>query len=385
MENNKNATPCPAAKKCGGCQLQNLEYKKQLSLKQNKVERCLGKFCPVKPIVGMKNPLNYRKKVQAAFFCGRGRKVLSGVYQSTSRSITPVEKCMIQDITANRIIETIRKMLLDYKLEPFDLRSGRGLLRHVLIRVGAESRQVMVVLVTSGPIFQLKKHFTAELVRRHPEITTVIHNVNKDYDGLMLGNFETVLYGNGYIEDSLCGLKFRISSRSFYQVNPVQAKILYEKAVEYASLSGKEKVVDAYCGVGTIGLIASKGAKQVWGVESNRDAVKNAIVNSKSNGVRNVRFITADAGDWMQEMAQAGESVDVVLMDPPRAGCSRDFLDAVIALNPERIVYVSCNPETQERDMKVLIAAGYKALEATPVDMFPYTNHVECVAVLGRC
>ncbi len=384
MDNKKTNTPCQAAKKCGGCQLQNLDYAKQLSLKQSKVERCLGKFCSVKPIVGMKNPVNYRKKVQAAFFCGRGRKVLSGVYQSTSHSITPVGKCMIQDATANRIIETIRKMLLDYKLEPFDMRSGRGLLRHVLIRIGAESGQVMVVLVTSGPIFQLKKHFTAELVRRHPEITTVVHNVNKDYEGLMLGNFETVLYGKGYIEDSLCGLKFRISSRAFYQVNPAQAQILYDKAVEYAALTGKEIVVDAYCGVGTIGLIASKGAKQVWGVESNRDAVKNAIANAKANGISNVRFVTADAGDWMQDMAATKERVDVVLLDPPRAGCSRNFLDALIDLNPKRVVYVSCNPETQERDMKILVAAGYKAIEAIPIDMFPYTNHVECVAVLER-
>ena len=383
MDNNsKNTAVCSVAKKCGGCQLQNMSYQEQLNHKQKKVERWLGKFCKIEPIIGMKNPRNYRKKVQAAYFTGRGGKVLSGVYQSNSHSITPVEKCMIQDSVANKIIETIRKMLKEYKLEPCDLRSGRGNLRHVLIRVGAESRQVMVVLVTATPIFQLKKHFTKELISRHPEITTVIHNVNKDYDGLMLGNFETVLHGKGYIEDSLCGLTFRISSRAFYQVNPPQAKVLYEKAVEYAQLTGKESVIDAYCGVGTIGLIASKNAKHVWGVESNRDAVRDAISNCKVNNIKNVRFVTADAGEWMENMTYSGESADVVMMDPPRAGCSREFLDAVIELSPKRIVYVSCNPETQARDLKILCAAGYNAEKITPVDMFPYTNHIESVAKL---
>jgi len=381
---NVKITPCTVAKKCGGCQLQNMSYSEQLAFKQKKVERYLGKFCKVSPIIGMKNPLNYRKKVQAAYFRGRGRKILAGVYQSNSNSITPVDKCMIQSTTANKIIETIRKMLPDYKLEPFDLRTGRGNLRHVLIREGAESGQIMVVLVTASPIFQLRKHFAAELIRRHPEITTLIHNVNKDYDGLMLGGFETVLHGKGWIEDSLCGFNFRISSRAFYQINPPQAQVLYEKAVEYACLSGKERVVDAYCGVGTIGLIASKNAKQVFGVESNRDSVRDAIFNCKTNNVKNVRFITADAGEWMEEMADAGESFDVVLLDPPRAGCSREFLDALVRLNPERVVYVSCNPETQARDLKSLTVAGYCASAATPVDMFPYTNHVESVVSLVR-
>ena len=385
MGNSKCANmPCPAAKKCGGCQLQNMSYSEQLAWKQKKVERYLGKFCTVSPIIGMKDPRNYRKKVQAAYFTGRGRKILAGVYQSTSKTIVPVEKCMIQDSTANKIIETIRRMIPEYKLEPHDLRSGRGLLRHVLIRVGAESRQVMVVIVTASPIFQLKKHFTAEFVRRHPEITTVIHNVNRDYDGLMLGHSETVLYGKGWIEDSLCGLTFRISSRAFYQVNPTQTRVLYEKAVEYADLRGTENVVDAYCGVGTIGLIASKKAKQVWGVESNRDAVRDAISNAKANEIKNVRFVTADAGEWMEEIADSGEKMDVVFLDPPRAGCSREFLDSLITLSPERVVYVSCNPETQARDLKILTAAGYTVTHATPVDMFPYTNHVECVAQLRR-
>lgn len=383
-QNTAKNTSCTAAKKCGGCQLQNMTYPEQLTHKQKKVERYLGSFCKISPIIGMKNPYNYRKKVQAAYFTGRGRKILAGVYQSNSNSIIPVDNCMIQSAAANKIIETVRKMLPSYKLEPFDLRTGRGNLRHVLIREGEESGQIMVVLVTASPIFQLKKHFVNELVRRHPEITTIVHNVNKDYDGLMLGNFETVLYGKGWIEDSLCGLKFRISSRAFYQVNPIQARVLYEKAIEYAALTGKERVADAYCGVGTIGLIASKHAKQVWGIESNRDAIRDAIANSKSNNIKNVRFVTADAGEWMESLADAGESLDVVLLDPPRAGCSREFLDALVRLNPERLVYVSCNPETQARDLKVLKNAGYRAVEATPVDMFPFTNHIETVVKLVR-
>lgn len=375
---------CPVAKKCGGCQLQNMPYSQQLAWKQHKAERLLGKFCRVSPIIGMEQPLHYRNKVQAAFGVGRGGRAVSGVYQSGSHTIVPVDTCMTEDVVADQIIVTIRGMLREFKLPPYDLRSGRGVLRHVLIRRGFESGQVMVVLVTASPIFPLQKHFARALVEKHPEITTLILNVNRDYEGLMLGRSEKVLYGEGFIEDTLCGLTFRISSRAFYQVNPIQTRILYETALRYAGLTGSERVIDAYCGVGTIGLIAAASAGQVLGVESNREAVRDAIANAKRNQIHNARFFCADAGEYIEQLADEGERVDVVFLDPPRAGSDRKSLDALVALAPPKIVYISCNPETQARDLGRLAAGGYRISAIQPVDLFPYTNHIETVVLMSK-
>ncbi|MEE1356690.1 MAG: 23S rRNA (uracil(1939)-C(5))-methyltransferase RlmD, partial [Clostridia bacterium] len=264
------------------------------------------------------------------------------------------------------------------------LRTGRGYLRHVLIRRGFFSGEVMVVLVTAEGEFPRSRPFVNELVRRHPEITTVVHNINDTDTALMLGAHSEVLYGDGYITDKLCGLRFRISPKSFYQVNPVQAQLLYEKAKEYAALTGKERLIDAYCGTGTIGLIMSDAAKEVIGVEANRDAVEDAKANAEYNGIKNARFIAADAGELMSEIAQSGEHVDVVVTDPPRAGCSRRFLQSLITLAPDRMVYVSCNPETLARDLYTLRRGGYRIKKIQPVDMFPYTNHVETVCLLEQ-
>ena len=244
----------------------------------------------------------------------------------------------------------------------------------------------MVVLVTSTPVFPAKKRFTEALLKLHPEITTILMNLNDRYTSMVLGEQEKVLYGPGKIQDILCGCQFQISAKSFYQINPAQTEALYLKAMEYAGLTGSETVIDAYCGIGTIGLVAAKrGAKKVVGVELNRDAVKDAIENAKLNKLSNAWFCAGDAGEFMREMSLEKEPADVVFMDPPRAGSDRTFLSSLIALSPQKVVYISCNPETQQRDLRYLTSKGpYRVTRIQPVDMFPHTNHVETVVLLSK-
>ncbi|MBR5262461.1 MAG: 23S rRNA (uracil(1939)-C(5))-methyltransferase RlmD [Clostridia bacterium] len=380
----KKAEFCPVAKKCGGCQLQNLTYPEQLSYKQAKVIRLLGKFCKVNEIIGMENPYNYRNKVQAAFGMTRGGKIISGVYQSKSHRIVCVDECRLEDKKADEIIVTIRNMMKHYRMLPYNEDTGVGFLRHVLVKRGFTSGQIMVVLVTGTPMFPGKNAFIKELLRKHPEITTIIQNINREHTSLVLGETEKVLYGKGTIEDTLCGCVFRISAKSFYQINPVQTEKLYSTAIDFAGLTGNETVIDAYCGIGTIGIIAAQKAKDVIAVEVNKDAVFDAKNNAKRNETQNIRFYCADAGKFMTNMAAEGETADVVFMDPPRAGSDEAFLSSVVTLSPQKIVYVSCNPETQERDLKYLIKNGYKVRKIQPVDMFPHTNHVETVVCLNK-
>lgn len=375
---------CPLYKKCGGCQLQNLNYSQQLQWKQRLEERLLGKFAPVLPIIGMQDPYHYRNKVQAAFGVNRRKEIISGVYQSSTHRIVPVESCQLEDQTADAIIATIRRLCADFRIVPYDEDRRTGLLRHVLVKRGFHSGEVMVVLVTSGPILPAKNNFVAALRRQHPQITTVLQNINPYRTSLVLGEQEKVLYGPGTIEDTLCGGRFRISARSFYQINPVQTEILYNKAIEFAGLTGSESVIDAYCGVGTIGLIASAHAKSVVGVELNRDAVRDAITNCRLNRIQNARFYAADAGEWMLAMAEERQTADVVFMDPPRAGSDERFLHSLLTLAPERIVYISCNPETLARDLKILTGSAYAVRKIQPVDMFPHTHHVETVVLMSR-
>ena len=376
--------PCPNRKKCGGCQLTNMSYEEQLAFKQSRVQRLVGRFCPVRPIVGMDEPYCYRNKVQAAFGLDRGRRIVSGVYQSSTHRIVPVDDCQLEDDTADRIIVTIREMQPRYKLTAFDERTGRGFLRHVLVKRAFATGQVMVVLVSGTKIFPPQRAFTAELVRRYPEIATVIHNVNDKFTSLVLGKQEKVLYGKGYIEDVLCGCRFRISAHSFYQINPVQTEILYKTAVEYAGLTGTERVLDAYCGIGTIGMVASRAAGEVAGVELNRDAVRDAIANARLNGIRNCWFTCADAGEFMESLAAEGKKADVVFLDPPRAGSTERFIASLAKMAPRRVVYISCNPVTLARDLAWFRQYGYRAEIAQPVDMFPHTEHIETVVLLTR-
>ena len=378
------ANGCPVYKKCGGCQLQNMNYEQQLQWKQGKVERLLSKFAKVFPIIGMDYPFHYRNKVQAAFGVNRKNQIISGVYQSSTHHIVCVDHCMIEDEKADEIIVTIRNMLKGFKLTAYNEYNGKGFLRHVLVKRGFSTNEIMVVLVTSTPIFPSKKNFIAALLKKHPEITTVVLNVNPYRTSLGLGEKEQVLYGRGYIEDILCGCRFRISPRSFYQINPVQTERLYSTAVAFAGLTGEETVMDAYCGIGTIGLIASKQAREVIGVELNADAVRDAISNAKANQASKIHFICADASDYMVSLAEQESKIDVVFMDPPRAGSDERFLFSLARLSPGKVIYISCNPETQRRDLETLVTLGYQVKKIQPVDMFPHTNHVETVVLLLR-
>lgn len=378
-----NANLCPHRKKCGGCQLQNLPYEKQLSFKQVKVIKLLGRYHHVREIIGMENPYHYRNKVQAAFAERRGQ-IISGVYQSSTHNIVPVDSCLIEDQKADEIIVTIRKLLKSFKLKAFDDVSMKGFLRHVLIKRGFSSGEIMVVLVTSVLDFPKQSQFVNALLSRHPEITTIVQNINNRRTSLVLGEQSRVLYGNGYIEEDLCGFRFRISPKAFYQINPIQTEVLYKTAIEFASLTGNETVLDAYCGTGTIGIFASKDAKKVIGVELNPDAIADAKINAGLNNVENIEFFCGDAGKFMVEAADCGAEYDVVIMDPPRAGASLEFLRSLVALSPQKIVYISCNPETQARDLSYLTRKGYKVKRIQPVDMFPHTEHVETVALLDK-
>ena len=362
----------------------NMTYEEQLRFKQSKVIKLLSGFHRVSPVIGMDNPFHYRNKVQAAFGRTRGGEIISGVYQSSTHNIVKTEKCLIEDEKADEIILTIRKLVKSFKLTVYDEKNSRGFLRHVLVKRGFSTNEIMVVLVTGTSQFPSKNDFIKELLKIHPEITTIVQNINNKFTSMVLGDKEIVLFGKGYIEDILCGYRFRISPKSFYQINPVQTEILYGKAIEFADLKGGERAIDAYCGIGTIGIAASKNAGEIIGCEVNPDAVRDAKVNAKINNIENIKFICADAGEFMLSMKEAGEKCDVLFMDPPRAGSDKKFLSSAIHLAPERIVYISCNPETQQRDLYFLTKNGYKVKKIQPVDMFPFTAHIETVALLVR-
>ena len=375
---------CPYYKKCGGCNLLEHSYEEQLNIKQANVAKLLSPFVKLNKITGMDNPFHYRNKVHAVFGSDKKGNVICGVYEENSHKIVPVKDCLIENQTASAIISTIREMLPSFKLKTFNEDTGRGFFRHVLIRTGHETGQVMVVLVVAENVFPSKNNFVKALLKAHPEITTIVMNINNRRTSMVLGDKNQVLYGKGYIEDVLCGHKFRISPSSFYQVNSLQTEVLYKKAIEYAGLTGKERVIDAYCGIGTIAITASDSAKEVIGVELNKDAVADAVINAKANNISNVKFIADDAGKFMTAMAARGEKADVVFMDPPRSGSTEEFIKSVAALSPDRVVYISCGPDTQARDLKSFKKHGYHAVKAEAVDLFPGSEHVETVCLLSK-
>ena len=375
---------CPISKKCGGCQYIDKSYAEQLKIKTDQVKELLAPYGSVDEIIGMKEPYHYRNKVNAAFQHKKNGEILAGVYEEGTHRVLSVDDCKIENRLAQEIVETIRGLLRSFKITVYNEDSGYGLLRHVMVRTGHATGEVMVVLVTASPIFPSKKNFAKALVKAHPQITTIVQNINDKDTSMVLGERNQVLYGRGFIEDKLCGKTFKISPTSFYQVNPVQTELLYNKAMEYASLTGEEVVVDAYCGTGTIGIVASDHAKQVIGVELNKAAAKDAITNVKRNDCKNVRIYDGDAGKFMVGMAEAGTDVDVVFLDPPRSGSTPEFFDSVCKLAPKRIVYISCGPESLARDLKYIKSKRmYQVEKIALVDLFPWTEHCETVVKLS--
>lgn len=387
MEEKKTKVPvCPVNKKCGGCAYQGVPYAEQLKKKKKEVTKLLKPYCEVKGILGMENPYEYRNKVHAVFGRMKNGTIISGTYEANSHRIVPVDTCMIENRKADEIIRSIRELAKSFKIRIYDEDTGYGLLRHVLVRVGHHSGQIMVVLVLADPVLPGKNNFVKALLKLHPEITTIVLNVNDKRTSMILGEKEKTIYGKGYIEDTLCGLTFRISPKSFYQINTVQTEVLYKKAIKLADLKGKERILDAYCGIGTIGMAAAAHAKSVIGVELNPDAVRDARANAKANGVKNIDFYQNDAGRFMVQMAeQEGKgAIDVVFMDPPRAGSDEAFMSSVVKLEPKKVVYVSCNPETLARDLGYFQKHGYQSKEAWAVDMFPWTSSIESVVLLTK-
>ncbi|MGN1341461.1 MAG: 23S rRNA (uracil(1939)-C(5))-methyltransferase RlmD [Oscillospiraceae bacterium] len=378
-----NISPCPSAKKCSGCQLSNLTYEQQLEWKQKDVNGLLGGFCEVSPIIPMDPPTGYRCKVQAVFRSDRSGKIISGVYQSSRNGIVGIDRCMVNHPRADEVVLGIRELMRSFKLKPWDPGTDCGFLKHVLVRVGARTGEVLVTLVGASAMFPKKRDFTAALVKKFPDIKTVTFSVNRSPDFLTLGDHCEVLFGEGYILDEICGKKFRISPQSFYQVNPVQAERLYNYAIQAAKLTPEDTILDAYSGTGTIGIIASDHVSSVQGIEYNPAAVRDAVQNCKLNGItRRVSFNRGDAGEYLRERAKLGTHFDAVFLDPARAGADRKFLRALSAIRPGRVVYVSCNPATLARDLKSLVR-DYDVNAVQPFDMFPYTRHVECVVSMS--
>lgn len=369
---------------CGGCQLQHMAYEAQAKLKEKIVSQLMGEYGKINKIITMDEPYDYRNKIHSTVSYGKKGEIISGIYEEYTHRVIPIDRCIIQDPRADAIIGSIRELMKSFKMKPFDEDTGQGFLRHILVKTGFASEQIMVVLVVSTTIFPSKNNFIKALLKKHPEITTIVMNVNNRKTSVVLGNTEKILYGKGTIEDTLCGQVFQISPKSFYQINPIQTKKLYTKAIDMSKLDQNEVVLDAYCGIGTIALILSSKVKKVIGVELNKDALKDAIKNAKRNNIKNTHFYQGDAGEFMVGMANSKQRIDTVFMDPPRSGSDEKFLSSIVKLGPKKVVYISCNPVTQARDLKYLTKHGYKVEEIQPVDMFPHTYHVESVVLITR-
>ena len=369
-------------KKCGGCPLLALPYREQLAKKQARLQELLGGFAPVKAVQGMAEPLHYRNKAIASFATQRG-KLVCGLYAEGTHRVLPGADCLLQEEILNKTLAAVLDAARACRWTAYDEDRGTGLLRHTVLRSSC-SGKVLVTLVTPGPDLPGSKNFCTALRKKAPWVVSIVQNINPTRSSAVLGSREKTLYGPGFVLDTLCGTQFAISSRSFYQVNRTQTEVLYKKALELAKLTGRETVIDAYCGIGTIGLCTAPLAKQVIGVERNPAAVKDAAANARRNKIANARFVCADATEWMAAAAGEGLHPDVVFLDPPRAGSTPECIAAVNKMKPRRVVYVSCDPETLARDVAAFTRLGWRAAKFCPVDLFPQTRHVETVVLLSH-
>ncbi len=369
-------------KKCGGCPLLALPYREQLAQKQARLQELLGGFAPVKAVQGMAEPLHYRNKAIASFATQRG-KLVCGLYAEGTHRVLPGADCLLQEEILNKTLAAVLDAARACRWTAYDEDRGTGLLRHTVLRSSGDGK-VLVTLVTPGPDLPGSKNFCTALHKKAPWVVSIVQNINPTRSSAVLGSREKTLYGPGFVLDMLCGTQFAISSRSFYQVNRTQTEVLYKKALELAKLTGRETVIDAYCGIGTIGLCAAPLVKQVIGVERNPAAVKDAAANARRNKIANARFVCADATEWMAAAAGEGLHPDVVFLDPPRAGSTPECIAAVNKMKPRRVVYVSCDPETLARDVAAFTRLGWRAAKFCPVDLFPQTKHVETVVLLSH-
>ena len=377
---------CPLYEKCGGCQLQHLSYAAQLAWKRRQIEdavKHIGKLdVKVFETLGMENPCAYRNKMQ--FPVNKiGGKLIVGCYERGSHKIVDTESCLIQRAGMDEVLTGVKKILQRFNVSAYDEDTHRGCLRHVMSRIGTRG-EIMIVLVTATKNFPNEKSVVNAIRHELPQVTSIQQNIQTYHNNVILGRETKILYGKSFVEDVIGGLKFKISARSFFQVNTSQAEVLYNVAKNFAGLSGRETVIDAYCGIGTISLFMAKTARKVYGIEIVPDAINDAVKNARENKIRNAEFIVGDAVKIIPRLYRDGIRADVVIVDPPRAGCEKKVLETFAAMNPAKIVYVSCNPATLARDIAILNELGYRAEKIQPVDMFPFSSHIESVTLLTK-
>lgn len=377
---------CKAYGKCGGCNIMHMSYKAQLDFKTNMVKETLKKIGGIEnnvvlPTIGMKNAEKYRNKVQVPFR-KTYYKTICGFFARDSHEVVSLEECFIQPDISTSIVQFIRNLCNEYKVIGYEEKDGSGLIRHVLVRTSHSLENIMIVLVLTNEELPYKEEIIAKIIKRYSSVKSIIINVNNKAGNTILGDRCITIYGDDYIEDELCGLKFRIGPKSFYQVNHYQTEVLYQKAIELANLKESDVLIDAYCGIGTIGLIASKYVNKVYSVEIVDEAIKNAKINAKINKIKNIEFVCAKAESQIVKWASEQVNADAIIVDPPRKGCDITLLETINQMNIEKVVYVSCDPATLARDLKIMIEKGYEVLQVQPVDMFPYTSNVENIALL---
>ncbi|RKD33416.1 23S rRNA (uracil(1939)-C(5))-methyltransferase RlmD [Thermohalobacter berrensis] len=379
---------CPISFTCGGCQLQDLDYRSQLNIKTNKVKKDIEKIAGFEDVIihdtlGMDSPYRYRNKAQ--FPVGlKGKKISIGFYRRGTHEIVDTKSCIIQHEINDEVIKIVKDYMKKFNIKPYNEKTGKGIIRHILTKTAFKTGDVMVVVITNGNKLPYKDELIKELKDKVKNLKTVVQNINTKRTNVILGPKSRVLYGDGRIVDYIENLKFNISAESFFQVNPMQTEVLYNKALDYANLKGDETVFDLYCGIGTISLFLARKAKKVHGIEVVEQAILDARENAKMNNIDNVEFYTGKAEDIFPKLYKQGIKADVVVVDPPRKGCDESVLDTIAKMQPKRIVYVSCNPSTLARDLKYLDEKGYKTLEIQPVDMFPHTMHVECCVLITK-
>lgn len=375
-------------KDCGGCQIQELDYNKQLELKTNEVKQVISRIGKLENVeihetIGMQSPCRYRNKAQFPIQNINGSTAI-GFYKKKSHDVIPTDMCVIQHDINDKIIKIIKTYIQAYNVSIYNESTHTGVLRHLVTKVGFTTNEVMVVLVANGTNLPHLNELASVLKENIPGFKTLVLNVNKAKTNVILGKENKVIYGNGKINDYIGDLVFEISPLSFFQVNPVQTEVLYNKALEYAELKENDTVFDIYCGIGSISLFLAQKATKVYGIEIVEDAIKDAKINAKLNNLNNVEFYVGKAEEVVPKMYSEGKTANVVVVDPPRKGCDEKVLDTIVSMKPDRVVYVSCNPSTLARDLAYLDERGYKCVEIQPVDMFPHTMHVETVAKLRR-
>jgi 23S rRNA (uracil1939-C5)-methyltransferase len=375
------------ANKYGGCQLEHISYEGQLKYKENQVRQVLtriGKLEDVKihPILGMDTPWHYRNKAQVPVGEKDG-KLIAGFFKPRSHEIVDTNESLIQLPEINEAVKVVKEICSELGITAYQEETHKGVLRHIMARYGKQTGELMVVLITRTADIPFQNKLVEEIVARLPKVKSIVHNINSKRTNVILGEKTKVLWGNEVIYDYIGDVKFAISALSFYQVNPVQTRVLYEKALEYANLSGEENVIDAYCGIGTISLFLAQKARKVFGVEIVPEAIEDAKRNAALNGITNAEFAVGEAETVIPKWYKEGNVADVLVVDPPRKGCDEALLQTIIEMKPKKVVYVSCNPATLARDLRILEDGGYKTVEVQPVDMFPQTTHVECVAQIN--